>query len=218
MANIVNNAYNRFVNLDSIEDRIIYYLITPYGKTEKQLKYVHQIWRLLYYKDINSLNLPLPNYEDIVKLICNDNIAESPYRIFRSSYLSEIWTEECTMLRIYLDSVSPVNHITAYEYIGIDILCHTKIINVKVADDDDSSIIGEYDGVQIKVETKNRLDVMLKSILYLLNGATIQGVGTLQFNAEHGGKIDQARLALWNKSSFEGFKVILSSIVSGAEE
>lgn len=216
MNNIVNNAYNRFVNLDSIEDRIIFYLINPYGKTKEQLKYVHQLWRLLYYKDLNSLNMPLPEFNDILKLICNDNIAESPYRIFRSSYLSEIWTEECAMLRIYVDTVAPINHITAYVYVGIDILCHTKAINVRVADDDDSSIIGEYEGVQFKIQTKNRLDVMLKSILFLLNGAVIQGVGTLQFNPEQGGQIDKARLALWNKSSFEGFKVIMSSLISGA--
>ena len=29
------SAFNRFVNLDGVEDRIIYYLLSPYKKTPK---------------------------------------------------------------------------------------------------------------------------------------------------------------------------------------
>jgi len=36
-------AYNRFDNLDSIEDRIIYYLLSPTNKTEEELEEVHKI-------------------------------------------------------------------------------------------------------------------------------------------------------------------------------
>ena len=66
-------AYNRFDNLDSIEDRIIYYLLSPTNKTPKELEQVHNIWRLLYYNDIDALSKPLPKYSDIIKLIYNDN-------------------------------------------------------------------------------------------------------------------------------------------------
>jgi hypothetical protein len=59
--------------LDSIEDRIIYYLLSPVNKTPTELEQVHNIWRLLYYNDIDALSKPLPKYSDVIKLIYNDN-------------------------------------------------------------------------------------------------------------------------------------------------
>lgn len=215
MVDLDNNSFNRFNNLDSVEDRIIFFLLSPINKTEDQLKYVHQIWKLLEYNDINALNMPLPSYSDIRKLICNSGIEEATYRIFRSPYLSESWNEECAQLRIYIDSIAPKNHITANVYIGIDIICHTKLINTKVADDDDSTLIENYNGEPIKIETKNRIDILVKSILYLLNGQTIQGVGRIQFNQELG-NLCQGRYAIWNGRNYAGCKLVFASLISGA--
>ena len=44
-------AYNRFRNLESIEDRIIYYLLSPTNKSPEELRWVHTIWKLLMYND-----------------------------------------------------------------------------------------------------------------------------------------------------------------------
>ena len=54
--------YNRLQNLDGIEDRIIYYLLSPKNKTDLELEQVHNIWRILYYNDIYALKKPLPTY------------------------------------------------------------------------------------------------------------------------------------------------------------
>ena len=62
-------AYNRFRNLESVEDRVIYYLLSPTNKKPEELKWVHTIWKLLMYNDIDALNKPLPKYSDVVKLI-----------------------------------------------------------------------------------------------------------------------------------------------------
>lgn len=62
-------AYNRFSNLESIEDRIIYYLLSPTNKTQDELYWVHTIWKILMYDDIDALNKPLPKYSDVIKLI-----------------------------------------------------------------------------------------------------------------------------------------------------
>ena len=48
-------AYNRFTNLDGIEDRIIYYLINKTNKTELEKKAVDTIWRILLYDDVDAL-------------------------------------------------------------------------------------------------------------------------------------------------------------------
>ena len=211
-----NNAFNKFSNLDSIQDRIIYYLLSPIGKTEKQLKYVHTLWKLLYYNDIDALNNPLPSYANVKALISNSTTEETPYRIFRSPYLSEGWTEECSLIKIYIDGIVPVNHLIANVFIGIDVLCHSKLINVRVSEDDDDTLLDCFDGTEIKIEYKSRVDVMVKAILYLLNGETIQGIGKLQFNHELG-NYSQGRYALWSHKNYEGFKLVLASQMSGVE-
>ena len=124
-------AYNRFRNLESIEDRIIYYLLSPTNKSPEELRWVHTIWKLLMYNDIDALNKPLPKYSDVIKLIQNDNISQADKRIFRSPHLEEGWEEQCSMLKIYVDTIIPKNHIWSIVNIGIDVLCHDKIINVK---------------------------------------------------------------------------------------
>jgi hypothetical protein len=208
--------YNRFYNLDSIEDRIIYYLISPVNKTDEQLKYVHQIWKLLKYDDIDALNKDLPTYSEIIKLICNNDIEENCYRIFRSPYFSEAWTQECSLIRVYIDSIVPRTHLTATVYIGIDVITHTKLINTKIADDDDSSLIEYYNGEPIKIKMKNRVDILVKSILYLLNGVTIQQLGELQFNQGGNlGNLAQARYAIWNHRNYLGCKIVFASSISG---
>ena len=55
---ISGNDYNRLQNLDGIEDRLIYYLLSPKNKTELELEQVHNIWRILYYNDTDALKKP----------------------------------------------------------------------------------------------------------------------------------------------------------------
>ena len=141
-------AYNRFRNLESIEDRIIYYLLSPTNKSPEELRWVHTIWKLLMYNDIDALNKPLPKYSDVIKLIQNDNISQADKRIFRSPHLEEGWEEQCSMLKIYVDTIIPKNHIWSIVNIGIDVLCHDKIINVKAEEGYEGSLIDEVDGIK----------------------------------------------------------------------
>ena len=208
-------SYNRFRNLESIEDRIIYYLLSPTNKSPEELRWVHTIWKLLMYNDIDALNKPLPKYSDVIKLIQNDNISQADKRIFRSPYLEEGWQEQCSMLKIYVDTIIPKNHIWSIVNIGIDVLCHDKIINVKAEEGYEGSLIDEVDGIKIKVETMSRVTLLSKAVLYLLNGAEVQGLGQLQFNAERS-RYNLAQYGLWNKRNFEGMKIVISGMISGA--
>ena len=208
-------AYNRFRNLESIEDRIIYYLLSPTNKSPEELRWVHTIWKLLMYNDIDALNKPLPKYSDVIKLIQNDNISQADKRIFRSPHLEEGWEEQCSMLKIYVDTIIPKNHIWSIVNIGIDVLCHDKIINVKAEEGYEGSLIDEADGIKIKVETMSRVTLLSKAVLYLLNGAEVQGLGQLQFNAERS-RYNLAQYGLWNKRNFEGMKIVISGMISGA--
>lgn len=213
---MTENAYNRFPNLDTMEDRIIYYLISEKGKTPDQLKKVHNIWKILYYSDINALNKGLPTQADISNLVDKDDEDKTDKRIFKSPFIDTAWTVECSMLKIYIDSVIPTNNKLSVVNVGIDIVTHNKITNVYVEDNDDSTIIDIVDGVPITVQCKNRVDVLLQSILYLLNGADVAGVGRMQFNNELS-RYNQARYSLWNNRYYGGFKMCIGCQCGGLQ-
>ena len=206
-------AYNRFRNLESIEDRV-YYLLSPTNKKPEELKWVYTIWKLLMYNDIDALNKPLPKYSDVVKLIQNDNTSQTDKRIFRSPHLEDGWGEQCSMLKIYVDTIIPKNHLLSIVNVGIDVLCHNKIINVKSENEESGSIIDMIDGIPIKIETMSRVTLLSKAVLYLLNGAEIQGIGKMQFNAERS-RYNLAQYGLWNNRNFEGMKIVISGQISG---
>lgn len=207
-------AYNRFANLENIEDRIIYYLLSPTNKTKEELEYVHNIWKILMYNDVDALNKPLPKYSDVIKLIANDNVNQTDKRIFRSPHLEDGWEEQCSMLKIYVDTIVPKDHLRSIVNIGVDVLCHNKIINVKAPVENNSTIIDMIDDIPIKIETMSRVTLLVKSVLYLLNGAEVAGIGRMQFNAERS-RYNLAQYGLWNNRNFEGMKVVISTIMSG---
>ena len=70
------NARNRFVTLDGIEDRIIYYLLSPNNKTEEELKATHTIWKLLTYNTGDALNKKLPTYKKVVGFDAIDEVCK----------------------------------------------------------------------------------------------------------------------------------------------
>lgn len=207
-------AYNRFDNLDSIEDRIIYYLLSPANKSQRELEQVHNIWKILYYNDIDALNKPLPKYSDIVKLIDNGEKSQNNYRIFRSPRLEDSWTEECTLLKVYIDSIIPDDHLRSVVNVGIDIVVNTKIINLRVPDDEKNVFIDMVDDIPIKIQTKSRVSAMLKSILMLCNGASVAGIGRMVFSRKQS-IFNTAQYGLWNNRNFEGIKLVIGVSMSG---
>lgn len=294
---VTEQKFNRFNNLESIEDRIIFYLLSPIGKSDEQIVQVHNLWKCLYYPNTDALlhgydlevngitsikpatgshpsfcNFPCiypdcrekdcPDYsnclrntgytyanehnkprtiivnedcdfeevdnntnfkevdeltffrEGIIPLISNGQAGQDKKRVFRSPYMDDAWKEECSFLKVYVDSVIPMNAYLSQVNIGIDCVCHNKIINLTVPEKDESTFIAEVDGVKYYVETKSRISVMTKAVLSLLNGANIQGVGQMQFNYENF-MYNEARYALWNNRNFEGMKVVIGCQVGG---
>lgn len=211
-----NVAFNRFTNLDSIEDRIIYYLLSPNNKKPQELEQTHIIWKLLMYNDLEALNKPTPRYQDVVKLIANDNISQTDKRIFRDLHLEDGWIEQCSLLKIYIDQVIPQNRAMANVLVGIDIITHNKITNVRVPQDDKTTWIDEVDGMPVRIETKNRTSVLMKAVLSLLNGAEVAGVGQLVFDPKLS-RFIKAESGLWNNRNFGGVKIVMGTLMSGVE-
>lgn len=209
--------YNRLDQLAGLEDRILYFLLSEKNKSPRELELVHRIWRILYYNDVDALiddeKHPLPKYKDIVKLISADNSHQADKRIFRSPRVEEAWTDECSILKIYVDTIIPKNHLYSVVNIGIDVICNTKIINLAVPDTEPNVWIDEEgeegeEKTPITVMTMSRVTALTQAIISLLNGAAIQGVGKIIFSSQLS-IYNKGQYALWNNRNFEGLKLVM---------
>lgn len=196
--------FNKFHNLDSVETRIINYL------KDTNTDDCNRLWKLLKYSDMKALYKDNLSQVDKKNLIYQDK-NESNCRIFAFPYVEDNFTEVCSIIKIYIYSITPVNHLTSTVSIGIDILTHNKISNVY---NDEGDILDNGRIVEENISTKNRNTIILKAILATLNGANIEGVGVLQFNKELSDKC-QAEMKLSNNRNFYGYTVVLSCQMSG---
>ena len=196
--------FNKFHNLDSIETRIINYL------KDTNTDDCNRMWKLLKYSDMKALYKDNLTQEEKKKLIYQDK-EEASCRVFTFPYIEDNFTEVCSLVKVYIHSIKPDNHLIDTVNIGIDILTHNKISNVY---NDESDIFDGGRIVEENISTKNRNTIILKAILSTLNGADVEGTGVLQFNKELSDKC-QAEMKLSNSRNFYGYTVVLSCQMSG---
>ena len=202
------SAYNRFIHLDELEDRIIYYLISPNKKTQAELEQTHIIWKLLYYNDCDALNKELPTYQQIVSLISNGDGSQTDKRIFRSPHFEDAWTAENTILKVYIDRIIPVDRYKAVVNVGIDIITHNKCVDINAYP------VDNVNGVDVRITMKSRITTLVKAILFLLNGAQVQGIGTIEFTQTMS-RFQYGQYGVWNNRNFEGIKLTMGCLMSG---
>lgn len=208
------SKFNRFIHLGEIEDRIIYYLLSPNKKTKEEREQTEIIWKLLYYNDTDALNRELPTYEQVANLVCNDDITQTDKKIFRSPHFEDAWLTETALLKIYVEQIVPVDRYKAVVNIGIDVISHNKCINIFAPEDENSPPIDTVNGVDIRISTRSRVTTLVEAVLHLLNGAHVEGVGNLEFSQEMS-RFQQAQYGIWNNRNFEGIKIVLGCYMSG---
>lgn len=214
MFSVDGNLYNRFVNLDNIEYRLIYFL------AKSDSKYAENLWKILKYDDPDCLLKPDLTFSEKMNLLYTDNGDATQKRVFMSPYVDDGWELQSSHLHIYVKEVVPKNRLTALVNIGIECIVHNKISNI-IGDanelnpqsnpsefDDDGNVIVRY---------KSRATTMLKCVMATLNGSFPAGVGTLQFNREMSND-QNALLSLWNNRKFFGFSLTMSTFMSGASD
>lgn len=134
-------------------------------------------------------------------------------RIFRSPRLEDSFVEECSMIKVYIDSIIPIDRIKSIVNVGVDVVVNTNIINLEIPENE-AGIIDEIDGEYLKVQTTSRVIALTKAILSLLNGADVQGVGRMIFSREQS-IYNQSQYGLWNNRNFEGIKSVIGVTISG---
>lgn len=208
---VIDNAkpnFNKFVNLDSIEDRIINHLI------KSETEYANRIWKILKYPDSKALLYPNLTQEEKSKLVDDDSAEQTSKRVFRYPFIEDAFTVECSLLRIYIDSVIPIDHLKSIVNIGFDAVTHNKINNLYNDSADDLENPEQYRPIESEIIMKSRKSVFLKNILAEFNGVNVEGVGYLQFTRETS-TFSQAKLGLFNNRDYTGYKIIIPCIQSG---
>lgn len=202
------NEFNRFSNLDSVQERIINYLILT-NTTD-----INRIWKLLKYNTIDALLKDDLTQEEKAKLVDNDGIHQSEKKVFRYPFIEDAFTVESSILRIYVDNLIPKNHLYSTVNIGFEIISHNKISNVYNDASDEIEQERIYRPIEKEVYIKDRNTVLLKSLLSALNGADVSGVGVLQFNSKES-PFDNAKYGIFNNKNYSGFRLIMSCGMSG---
>jgi hypothetical protein len=205
---VAQAQYNRFTNLDSIEERIINYLI------KSDSIYANRIWKILRYSTTDALLKKNLTQSEKAILVDDDGEFQTKKRVFRYPFLEDAFTEQCSLMRIYIDSIVPKNHLTSIVNIGIDLITHNKINNLYNDANDEIEYPESYNPTENEIVIKSRKTTFLKNILAELNGADIEGVGQLQFNRDLS-SFSQAKLGLFNNRDYTGYKVIFACIQSG---
>ena len=201
-------AFNRFVNLDSIEERIINYLINS------ETYNAERIWKLLKYGTLDALTKSNLTKKEKSELIYRGEEEQSNKRVFMQSYLDDAFSTQCSLLKFYVDSIVPINHLIAVVNIGVDIMSHSKtqIVYNDAMDDIENPDI--YREIEQQIVYKNRNTLLLKCILAELNGADIEGVGQLQFNQKQS-VFNQSKSGIFDNKMYNGSKTIFSTQMSG---
>jgi hypothetical protein len=157
MVDTIQTAYDKFESIPLIPYNIISYMIN----------YENDIWKLLHYNDANAWKSdsshPNLTTEEKSQLIYDGIMPINNARVFTNLGQDDSILAETSFIRVGLPEIIPTNHIRGASTIGFEILTHYKV-----------SMLSNY---------QSRADTILQKLIALFNGADIDGIGRIFFDA-----------------------------------
>ena len=150
----MEREYATYSSMPNVSYKIIEYLITN-PKAEI-------IWKLLKYNDADAYTRPNLTQKEKASLIYKGEAIQADYRVFFDFMMDDAETEMNTILRIYPAEVYPINRVTGLCTINLEVFTHSKINH-----------LSNY---------TTRVDVIIQTLIDVLNGADIGGIGVLFFD------------------------------------
>lgn len=150
------SAYNKYEGLPNFSYKIIEYLILE----EK----ADILWKLLKYNDKDAYSKKSLTKSEKRSLIYNGSGDESGFNIFLDFTMDDVIQDTKSLLRIYPSSIYPANRTTGICGINFEVLVHGKINH-----------LSNY---------TTRIDVIIQTLIEVLNGADIGGLGSLFFDGD----------------------------------
>ena len=148
------SSYATYDNLINISYRIVEILMTsPYAEI---------IWKLLKYNDADAYSRPNLTLEEKSKLIYNGEAILTDYNVFFDYMMDDAEDRMNTLLRIYPAEVYPNNRVTGLCTVNLEVFTHSHINH-----------LSNY---------TTRVDVIIQTLLKVLNGTDIGGIGVLFFD------------------------------------
>jgi hypothetical protein len=157
MVDTTQQVYDKFQSIPLIPYNIISYMIS----------YDNEIWKLLKYNDANAWKSdsshPNLTTEEKSALIYDGIMPINNARVFTSLGQDDSILAETSFIRVGLPELIPTNHIRGASTIGFEILTHYKV-----------STLSNY---------QSRADTIMQKLIALFNGADIDGIGRIFFDA-----------------------------------
>lgn len=150
----VEKEYATYESMTNLSYKIIEHLMT---NPDAEI-----IWKLLKYNDADAYSRPNLTADEKAKLIYNGEAILSNYNVFFDYMMDDAEDEMKTLLRIYPAEIYPQNRVTGICTINIEVFTHGKINH-----------LSNY---------TTRVDVIIQTLLKVLNGADVGGVGVLFFD------------------------------------
>ena len=139
MYSVDGNAYNRFTNLDNVEWNIIWHLVNS------ETKFADMIWKILKYDTEDCLLRDSVSRQDRINLIYTNNGDASVKRVFMTPYIDDAWDVQSSHLHVYVDTLTPRDHLASVLDVTFETIVHNKISNI-IADGADGEKFGVEPG------------------------------------------------------------------------
>lgn len=165
--------YNSFAGVEKVTRQVFEYLVDlpqpgyepPDDNTYPRARFI----KYVYYDDEFPLSHPLPTPDEKTRLIYNPTDLAIPqdapgYRLFPTTKVSQVQTDEQTVVRLYIGQVFPYTPFQAELSLIFDILCNER-----------------YE-TNLKGVTMVRSYAIEQAILESLNGVNMAGIGTFYFD------------------------------------
>ena len=157
MVDTTQEAYNKFESIPLIPYNIISYMINN----------DNGIFRLLKYNDPNAWKSdsshPDLTAEEKASLVYDGIMPINNARVFTNLGQDDSILAESSFIRVGMPELIPTNHIRGASTVGFEILTHYKV-----------STLSNY---------QSRADTLTQKLIALFNGADIDGIGRIFFDA-----------------------------------
>ena len=150
----IKSSYATYEMMNNLSYRIIEYLM--------QSSDAEIIWKLLKYNEADAYLKPNLSLEEKAKLIYNGESDMTNFNVFFDFMMDDAETEMNTILRVYPAEIYPINRVTGLCTINFEVFTHSKINH-----------LSNY---------TTRVDVIMQTLIDILNGADIGGIGVLFFD------------------------------------
>lgn len=120
------------------------------------------IWKLLKYPTADAYQKPNLSLEEKSKLIYRGEAIQSDYNVFLDFMMNDAEDEMKTFLRVYPSEIHPTNRVHGSCSINIEVFVHSKINHL--------------------YNYRTRVDVIIQTLVEILNGADVGGLGVLFFD------------------------------------